>query len=113
MPQREHAKLPDGITVRIVISATLYRYITSDKPKYSLADNYCVLEVTNQSYRLVKTVFDVKDVRKLGYPFVAIMEHDFQKFKANLTMTESLWDALCSLRSARMYQILDKLNETK
>lgn len=113
MSQREHAKLPDGITVHIVISAGLYLYITSDEPELSLASNYCVLEVTNHSYRLFKTVFDVRDVRKLGYPFVAIMQHDYQKFKTNLTMTESLWDALCSLRPARMYQILDKLNETK
>ena len=113
MSQREHAKLPDGVTVRIVINASLYRYITSAKSSISLADNYCVMEITNCTYRMVEAIFDVKDVRKLKYPYVAVMEHDFQKFKTNLLMTESLWDTLCSIRPARMYQILDKLNETK
>ena len=113
MPQREHAKLPDGVTVRIVINASLYRYIASADYSIRLADNYCVMEVTNCSYRMVESIFDVKDVRKLKYPYVAVMEHDFQKFKTNLLMTESLWDTLCSIRPARMYQILDKLNETK
>ena len=114
MPQREHAKLPDGVTVRIVISSALYMYLTSGKPTISLADNYCIMEVTNHSHRMIEeALFDVQKVRKLKYPYIAVMDHDFQKFKTNLIMTESFWDTLCSIRPARMYQILDKLNETK
>ena len=113
MSQREHAKLPDGVTVRIVISSALYMYLTSGKPTISLADNYCIMEITNQSHRMVEAIFDVREVRKLKYPYVAVMHHDFQKFKTNLIMTESFWDTLCSIRPTRMYQILDKLNETK
>lgn len=113
MSQREHAKLPDGVTVRIIISAALYRHIKGSETSISMLDSYCLMEVTNNSYRMAEALFDVQEVRKLKYPYVAVMHHDFQKFKTNLIMTESFWDTLCSIRPARMYQILDKLNETK
>ena len=114
MPQREHAKLPDGVTVRIIINAALYRYINGSEDYISMTDSYCLMEVTNHSHRMMaEAIFDVREVRKLKYPYVAVMHHDFQKFKTKLIMTESFWDTLCSIRPARMYQILDKLNETK
>ena len=114
MSQREHAKLPDGVTVRIIINAALYRYINGSEDYISMTDSYCLMEVTNHSHRMIEeAIFDVREVRKLKYPYVAVMHHDFQKFKTNLIMTESFWDTLCSIRPARMYQILDKLNETK
>ena len=114
MSQREHAKLPDGVTVRIIINAALYRYINGSEDYISMTDSYCLMEVTNHSHRMIEeAIFDVREVRKLKYPYVTVMHHDFQKFKTNLIMTESFWDTLCSIRPARMYQILDKLNETK
>lgn len=114
MPQREHAKLPNDVTVRIIINAALYHYINGSEDFISMIDSYCLMEVTNHSHRMIEeALFDVQKVRKLKYPYIAVMDHDFQKFKTNLIMTESFWDTLCSIRPARMYQILDKLNETK
>ena len=114
MSQREYARLPDGVTVRIIINAALYRYINGSEDYISMIDSYCLMEVTNHSHRMIEeALFDVQKVRKLKYPYVTVMHHDFQKFKTNLIMTESFWDTLCSIRPARMYQILDKLNETK